>query len=206
MDTSAGQAVVRARTNGVFRFISCSVVVAGFLIGLTLLCLEYFLVETPLGRIRTLVGLGIIAGMSGSWFRAEAAELHVWSILPYYEGPVPGADTYRYGEALARVWPELHRAVPELETLKLSPLPICRKTLAWHQPENALPIFRALFTKFEHEPEVAADLQRVILALEETGRQGLRFALVLKHGYTTCSMEWDDGGGTVLGAPRTSPQ
>ena len=132
-------------------------------------------------------------------------------VIPYFErtvseGSNDAKDTYNSGNALARDWKRLERMSEDganpLFLLKFSPLPIRQKSIVWHSAQSGVACFSSLLAEIEgHEKilknaaAVKKELELILRALELAATNNVKFALVLKCGFSSSQLEWDEGGG-----------
>jgi hypothetical protein len=130
-------------------------------------------------------------------------------IHPYYERKLSEAETFLSGDWIAINLVSLEKKSQEarklpLSSLKFSPLPISRKTLAWNSADVGIAVIldqlelASLFPEsFENPDMLKTELERILLALREARTKKIRFTLVRKFGNYTNAMEWEDGGGSI---------
>lgn len=135
------------------------------------------------------------------------------AILPYFEAPVPEADTFGHGGAIPRCSQELDDAAVRLVVQPLSAYgfgdDLHHEELVWHAPSEGLATFHALRDEATHSQatwandELIDDLSRIHDALEAAVARGSRFCLLVRVGGGTCGQEHEVRKGHLLGdCPR----
>ena len=144
----------------------------------------------------------LLAGIGGLWDACR----HI-RIIPFFASPVGETDTFLYGQALAREFERLETLAEYAGAAPISsfgfPDPLAGETVSWHPAGEGLRSAQALLAAVDShgylfdEPEaVRADLRRWETAMGRAAEQEIGFSLLLLHGNTTSSLEWERRGGS----------
>lgn len=130
-------------------------------------------------------------------------------VIPYFERPVGGIDTFLRGAALAHHMQQLDALAAETGTTRLSAFgfgdDLFGETVVWHTAGDGLRSVRALLEavelrpdRVEHVQDVIGDLRHMAEALRKARDHEIRFSLLLRHGNSTSALEWEKRQGTAF--------
>ncbi len=129
-------------------------------------------------------------------------------IIPYFERPVGGIDTFLGGEALVRQIQPLDDLAAEIGVTPLSDFGFADdldgEAMTWHAAEHGLRSVQALLDALESQPDrvgqaqaTISDLRKIADALGKARDGEIRFALLIRHGNGTSLSEWERRKGSA---------
>ena len=113
-------------------------------------------------------------------------------IIPLYQQPVEGAETYLRGHALAAHFERLERLAEGFAPLSDFGFadPLHGEVIRWHSPQDLL----ASVTRLKHkvdDPPLRNDLAALERGLELAAEAGTKIALIVEFGDVTNAIVWE---------------
>lgn len=146
------------------------------------------------------MGVAVVRG----WIRSSREV----RIIPYYDRPLPQADTFLSGLALARNCLHLDRLARARGVRAISDFgfndPLRGEQVVWHDAKTGLPTITALLRAVAEEPDavddaaaVSGELEKIRHAFERASTSGIRFAFLVEIGSGTSGQVWEVRGGYI---------
>lgn len=156
--------------------------------------------------VAALLALAGVVYMGVAFVREAIRSSREVRIIPYYHRPLPEADTYLSGVALARNCRHLDRLARARGVRAISDFgfndPRWGEQVVWHDAKTGLPTITALLQAVAEEPDavddapaVSAELEKIRHAFEHASTSGIRFAFLVEIGSGTSGQVWEVRGG-----------
>ncbi len=167
-----------------------------------------FVLWLGLGGLWQWVGLAFAIFLLASFIYGDISGRRAVRIIPYYDKPLAGANTFLSGQAVARNCLHLDRLAEERGLKSISSFgfndALRGETVVWHEASSGLPTITGLLEAVASCPEaiddavaVTGDLEKIKHAFEAASQQGIRFAFLVEVGNSTSAHVWEIRKGHV---------